>query len=164
MMLPIFENAKTYNNSIAIIDNTGSYSYSTLLNQSKKIAQAILQYNIHNQPILFLFPSSYNYVSVQWGIWLSGCTAVPVHISHTKNEIDYLIQDTNTSLFIYDKNFEEKINLLEKTSVQCITLDDLLLNKNDNLKTLPTTTLVDNALMIYTSGTTGKPKGVVISH
>lgn len=164
MMLPIFENAKTYNNSIAIIDNTGSYSYSTLLNQSKKIAQAILQQNIHNLPILFLFPSSYNYVSVQWAIWLSGCIAVPVHISHTKNEIDYLIKDTNAPLFIYDENFEEKINSLELENTQCTTLDDLLINANENQTNFPTTTLDDNALMIYTSGTTGKPKGVVISH
>ncbi|MBX2931403.1 MAG: acyl-CoA synthetase [Chitinophagaceae bacterium] len=162
-MLPIFNNAKKYNDSIAIIDNKGSYTYHTLLKDATQIAQAIIAKKIFKQPILYLFSSSYEYVAVQWGIWLSNNMAVPVHTAHTKHEIDYLIADTQATLFIYDNFFETTIQTLEKENTHCIALQKLL-HTNNVQNSLPTTSLEDNALMIYTSGTTGKPKGVVISH
>jgi malonyl-CoA/methylmalonyl-CoA synthetase len=164
-MLPIFQHAISSPNAIAIIDNIGAYSYQTLLNDALRVANFIQQKNLYQQPILYLFPSSYQYVVVQWGIWLSNNIAVPLHTAHTKHEIDYYIEDTTANLFIYDEQLQEKINTLEQKNINAISLKNIFTTQHTTTQdNLPKLSLEDNALMIYTSGTTGKPKGVVMSH
>lgn len=164
-MLPIFQQPNFSPHAIAIIDNYGAYSYQTLLNDALIVANFIHQRNVYHQPILYLFPSSYQYVVVQWGIWLSNNIAVPLHTAHTKHEIDYYIEDTTANLLIYDEQLQEKINTLDQKNIHTISLKNIFTTQHTTTQdNLPKLSLEDNALMIYTSGTTGKPKGVVMIH
>ncbi len=163
LMIPIVQNSSKFGDAIAIIDSDGSHSYAALNRQAREIAHAICSRGVTGQPILYLFHSGFSYVAVQWGIWLSGNMAVPLHTAYTRHEIDYLIKDTGASLFIYHQSLKSQIEYLQNQSIQLIEEEELTTPAHSSNK-LPGVSLKDNALMIYTSGTTGNPKGVVISH
>ncbi len=165
-MIPLIENSKSYPDHIAIIDNSGTFTYADLKQQSLQIAKYIAGLQLETLPVLYLFPSGFNYVAVQWGIWLSGKMAVPVHIAHTRHEMEYLLEDTGARLFIYDKELEHMVSSFKaRGNVSFQTIEDCLQTEDyPGINALPDITMADRALMIYTSGTTGKPKGVVISH
>lgn len=161
-MIPIIEKSRQHASKTAIIDPGGTYSYTDLLQRSMQIAGAIVkEAGPFPGPVLFLVPSGFSYVAVQWGIWLAGGIAVPVHTAHPAGEIAYLIQDTGTRLLIYEEALAGKAKEAAPDPAICISLDRLLPVEKSNL---PQVTLTDDALMIYTSGTTGRPKGVVMSH
>jgi malonyl-CoA/methylmalonyl-CoA synthetase len=162
-MIPIVTRSKTFANRTAIIDKDGSYLYSTLLEQSLSIAGKITALQIEAKPILFLIPSGFNYVAVQWAIWLAGKIAVPVHIAHPVSEVEYLLEDTGSGLLIYDNSLKDKAEACSAKNTICISLTALL-NTSYHDAVLPDITLEDDCMMIYTSGTTGKPKGVVMTH
>lgn len=161
-MIPIIEKSRQYAEKIAIIDPAGTYSYTILLEQALCIAGAIVKKTSGTPgPVLFLIPSGFTYIAVQWGIWLSGNIAVPVHTAHPAEEIAYLIGDTGTQLLIFDETLEDKAKAAAPEPPICISLSQLL---REPTGSLPEVNMDDDALMIYTSGTTGKPKGVVMSH
>lgn len=162
-MIPLITKSKTFANRTAIIDKDGSYLYATLLDRALRIAGKITAMNITTKPVLFLIPSGFHYVTVQWAIWLAGKIAVPVHIAHTVSEIRYLLEDTGSELLICDDNLKDKAEACATTKSTCISLSDLF-NTPDSETALPDITPEDDCMMIYTSGTTGKPKGVVMTH
>lgn len=161
-MIPIIEKSKLYQHRTAIIDSWDRYTYDELRQKATAVAEAIAGHaGVQPGPVVFLFPSGFEYVAVQWGIWLAGGIAVPVHTAHPAEEIAYLVQDTGTKLFLYAESFREKALAAGGGHASCLSLVQL--------ETLPHGPLPDvdeaaDAMMIYTSGTTGRPKGVVISH
>jgi malonyl-CoA/methylmalonyl-CoA synthetase len=162
-MIPLIAKSKAFASRTAIIDKDGSYLYATLLNQALHIAGKIAAMNIAAKPVLFLIPSGFNYVTVQWGIWLAGKIAVPVHIAHTTSEIGYLLEDTGSELLICDDILKDKAEACSTSKNISVSLSDLL-NSRDSETELPEISPEDDCMMIYTSGTTGKPKGVVMTH
>ncbi len=161
-MISIIERSRLYASRTAIIDATGTYTYADLLQQATRIAEAIAgKAGARPGPVLFLIPSGFSYVAVQWGIWLAGSIAVPVHTAHPAEEIAYLAQDTGARLMICDEDLLDKAKAGLQDAERCITVQELL---KVAPATLPPVSPDDDALMIYTSGTTGRPKGVVMSH
>jgi len=161
-MISIIEKSKGRGSRMAITDNTGSYSYAQLLLEARRIAAAIVHRNgPFPGPVLFLVPSGFSYVATQWGIWLAGGIAIPVHTAHPAEEIAYLVQDTGARLFLYETSFAEKAQEACADPSVTIALTEL---DGPAAINLPEVRQTDDAMMIYTSGTTGKPKGVVISH
>jgi len=163
-MIPLINHSRQFSAGIAIRDAGGYYSYAQLHRDARRIAANLLAYNLPgNQPVLMLIPSGFNYVAVQWGIWLAGHIAVPAHTAHTADEISYLLQDTGATLFIYDQQLREKAEgTFQKINCMLIPAETLFLEQA--AISLPEVDPADNAMLIYTSGTTGKPKGVAITH
>jgi malonyl-CoA/methylmalonyl-CoA synthetase len=161
-MLPIIQRCERYKERIAIVDAHGSYSYAQLRNEAEQVAINLLHNGLQaGSPVLYLIPSGYNYVVVQWGIWLAGGIAVPVHIAHPVEEIAYLLQDSGAQLFVYDSLFKNKVEAIPHKGAM---IDLLALKGSRPSTTLPNVAIQEGAMLIYTSGTTGKPKGVLISH
>lgn len=162
-MISLIERSRQYAGNTAIIDSTGSYTYTRLLQDATVMAGNLLQKTGSAPgPVLYLMPSGYGYVVAQWAIWLAGGIAVPVHTAHTAAEIQYLIADTGARLFIFDHEFEAVALESADNSAVLSSFGDLMQGPGEN--SLPEVPEEQNALMIYTSGTTGKPKGVVMSH
>src|SRR5690349_4263472 len=128
-MIPIIKNSSSFGERIAIIDYRGEYTYSTLYATATEIARNITALNIQSKPILFLIPSGFHYVALQWAIWLSGKIAVPVHTAHPPAEIDYLLSDTGSGLLIYEESFLEKINNITSKDHVNLPLTALLKSK-----------------------------------
>jgi malonyl-CoA/methylmalonyl-CoA synthetase len=108
-----------------------------------------------------MVPPGFDYVALQWGIWLAGGIAVPVHIAHPADEIAYLAQDTAARLMICDEALLEKAKAAIPGTCSYVTPEALL---QETPALLQPVSIDSDAMMIYTSGTTGRPKGVVMSH
>jgi malonyl-CoA/methylmalonyl-CoA synthetase len=162
-MISIIERSKTFADKIAIIDSEGTHTYAALYNTAMILAKNIYAKQLSAKPVLFLIPSGFNYVAMQWAVWLAGKIAVPVHTAHPASEMEYLLEDTGSQLFIYDDSLEEKVLSVRNTGNTRVPLSALFTDENSDLL-LPEVWPDDDAMMIYTSGTTGKPKGVIMNH
>lgn len=163
--IPIIKQSMPYADRVAIVDVHGSYSYKQLLKDALQVSSILLsaEQDLKEQPICFLVPPTYDYVKVQWGIWLSGGIAVPLAVSHPLVELEYVLKDTGTSFLIYHPIFEEKALALADTfPIELIHVDAL--GEGNPEISLPEIAPHQAAMMIYTSGTTGKPKGVITTH
>ncbi|WP_417894944.1 AMP-binding protein, partial [Bacillus thuringiensis] len=94
------------------------------------------------------------------GILKAGATYVPIDVKYPLERIQYILQDSKTTVTITKMELQEDLafypghivsieNLFKSSMVQ-----DVL---NQNI-------VEDTAYMIYTSGSTGKPKGTLLRH
>ena len=97
------------------------------------------------------------------GILKAGAAYVPLDPAYPTDRLQFMLQDSGTSLLLTQEFMRERI---PKSEVEVVCIDtcwpDISSEREDNpaTKTEP-----DNlAYVIYTSGSTGTPKGVAIEH
>lgn len=160
---------------IAIIDDrTGrEYTYSKLLQDSERVAKALLQKvdreDLEDICVAFLSPPSYEYCVIQWAIWRAGGIAVPMCVAHSQAELRYVIEDSKSLVALsHTAHCEQHLKgAASSASNECVVvgLEGILSSFSSLCTQLPTHIKSDRrALIIYTSGTTGAPKGVVTTH
>ncbi len=168
--MQLIKRAEKYLSQIAIIDDTGSYTYTQLLEASAVIAEMLLTHNnltvkdLNEDRVAFLAPSGFEYVAMQWGIWRAGGIAVPLCTVHPTAEMRYVVQDSQASILLMSVTFKEQAQQLAQDKNLFLLFTPSF--HKQTLKSQPLPTLTDNrrAMILYTSGTTGKPKGVVSTH
>ncbi|XP_054054160.1 malonate--CoA ligase ACSF3, mitochondrial isoform X2 [Rissa tridactyla] len=175
---PVFTRALAFGDKIAIVDQNGEHTYRDLLSQSLHLSQEICRAlecssrDLKEERISFLCPNDASYVVAQWASWMSGGIAVPLYKKHPVQELEYVIQDSQSALVIAAEEYVGKIApSAEKLGVPVLPL---LRSHTDGsmshaaLEDSPLTTCSSwkdrGAMIIYTSGTTGRPKGVLSTH
>lgn len=163
-MIRLFERAAKTSNRLAVIDARGEYSYGNLLESAKKCATKLLDgsKDMKEAPIALLVSPGFDYVAVQWGIWLAGGIAVPLSITYPLSELEYVLQDTSALKLVTSPDFAARLEPSNhKGRVELITTGEAL---SVEAGALPDIDSTRRAMILYTSGTTSKPKGVVMSH
>ncbi len=161
--LPLFERATAYSNRIAIYDGEHSHTYESLLARSAVVASALLdsESDLKEARIVYLLPTGFDYVAVQWGIWRAGGVAIPLSLSATEPELEYSLTDSQASCVVANRKSAAVESLCQRLGLRFVVVEDM---KQSAPTELPEVDPDRRAMILYTSGTTSKPKGVVTTH
>lgn len=107
-----------------------------------------------------------------YGILRAGGVVVPINPIYSKDEISYILSNSETKAVITHSFLENLIVSLKK-EIQSIEMMvyvgsngtwEQLMGSNNKEYEYPLVIEQDLAVILYTSGTTGKPKGAMLSH
>lgn len=163
--IPLLDRAPAFENRIAVIDQEGSHTYSSLLGLAKRAATCLLggRRDLGEERIAFCAPPGLSYVAAQWAIWLAGGVAQPLFPGHPLPEIEYQLEDAQTSSLLCHPDFAARLRpAADKLRIPLISTTEAF--GAPPSRVLPVLELKRRAMLLYTSGTTGKPKGVVLTH
>ena len=146
LFLHVFK--QEYGDKIAIVDSLGAHSYKELLKHSTALSPYIIakakcsdspsnasQAILDGERIAFLCPNNATYVIAQWAIWMAGGLAVPLCDKHPLSEIEYVVEDSQSSLLISSSTYQSKIqSVADKFYLQHLVLNESALTKSNQPK------------------------------
>ncbi len=162
--LEILARAQEHGSRTALVDEEGELSYADLLSCAGHAAAHLLagRRDLDEARVAFLVPPGRDFVTTQWGIWQAGGVAVSLCLTHPAAELEYVLADSDASIFVVHPQFEPMAReLVAKREIRLVTTDEFR-----RVAPVPEVLVSSHrrAMIIYTSGTTGKPKGVVTTH
>ncbi len=165
-------NAATHPGKTALCTMEDQVDFAGVKEASETVAAALMELGLpRGTPVALMGQNSFDFVFALFGILKAGCVAVPVNHKLTAPEVDYIIEDSKTGLFIFDGSLHEVAAKL-RAQIPKWAMDtpatgfDFL---GDRRAGAPAFTPIqiqdeDPAQILYTSGTTGNPKGCLHTH
>ena len=163
-MIELIQRALNHRARIAVVDEAGSYTYGDLLVASESVAFGLLAGapSLEGARVATMVPPGFEYVAVQWGIWLAGGIAVPLALTHPDAELSYVLDDAEVTAIVAASDYFERMSrLAARRRTRVLEAGVLLKTARAGPVESPPG---EDALLLYTSGTTGRPKGVVWRH
>lgn len=147
--------------AVAISTENRVYTYHEINQRSNQVAHGLMDLGVQkgDRVAIFLHRNVESIIAML-GILKAGGTYVPIDVKYPPERIQYILQDSTTTVTITKTGLQEELafypghivlieNLFTSSKVQ-----DVL---NQNI-------VEDTAYIIYTSGSTGKPKGTLLRH
>ncbi|MCC5645814.1 amino acid adenylation domain-containing protein [Nostoc sp. CHAB 5824] len=167
-LVEIFEQqvAKTPDN-LALVFESQSLTYQQLNQKANQLANYLIQ-NHQIQPdtlIGICVERSLEMIIGLLGILKAGGAYVPIDPNYPEDRIQWMLQDSGTSVLLTQSFLTEKLPLTQLEN----PCEKIYLDRTDVSEALidnpsPQSTPDNLAYVIYTSGSTGRPKGVMIEH
>lgn len=145
------------------------YTFSEMNERVNQCAHFLRKIGIKpGERIGLLCKNNEDFITVFFAAAKIGAITIPINWRLTANEIKFILQDSSSSMLIYDSDFANVIEQLKRMAplqkyldtdrieeciASCLTEEPAIESGDD-----------DVILIMYTSGTTGKPKGAMISH
>jgi acyl-CoA synthetase (AMP-forming)/AMP-acid ligase II len=174
----MYRNARKYPDKEAIVFKELRLNYQEINSLSNQFANAIINLGINKgDRVAMMMRNSEKFVAVYFGILKAGAVVVPINISLVKAEVQFIVNNCEAKMFIYDEVFAPIFQGIETElptvnnfvvvgsdgTPNKVTYRDLMDNASDEM---PGVDIDENdrCSIIYTSGTTGTPRGAVFSH
>lgn len=171
-------NAKRYPNKTCIIMDERSMTYRQLNEQTNRLARGLANLGVGpGDKVAILAFNCLEYPVIVYAIAKTGATVVPINFRYKKDELVYVVNNSEPKVLLYGDEFEELIEqampsfevslkLISisggkiENSVQMSGVMDGQSSSEPEVAVDPSTP----AFIMYTSGTTGFPKGTLFSH
>ena len=162
----------------ALIFDNNSVTYSELKSEIYCLANSLRDLGINNGDRVFYFHTNTDkWIHITFACSLIGAVMVPVNYRSTKEELNFMINDSKPKLIFVGDRYHDLINKTIKYGnhnlIKVITLDNTLDNDwktykdlifNNKLLEFENEDSNEIALLVYTAGTTGTPKAVILKH
>ncbi|GBF33054.1 long-chain-fatty-acid--CoA ligase [Desulfocucumis palustris] len=161
----------------ALVYEDKRYSYGELNAQANRMAHALIQMGIKKgDKVSLMMQNSHLYVMAFFGILKAGAVAVPVNYRLALPEVLYILEQSDSKVFIFDPEYEPLALEISKSMSplfikasgpaapenmrcweECVKRSseedpDIIVDEWDDCE------------ILYTSGTTGRPKGALFDH
>ncbi len=175
----IRENTKRFGKRPIIFEDGKKISHRELKHYVDSLAKYLELIGIRKgDHVALLLTNSKEFIISLLAISKLGAVTIPINTFLRKQEIEYILQNSNSKLLITQVKFSKEVeDIFQNTDVDKIiwvdnypNLDEKNLSFEEGLSIedyehiKPQADLDDTFLIIYTSGTTGKPKGVMLSY
>ncbi|HHD79200.1 MAG TPA: long-chain fatty acid--CoA ligase, partial [Epsilonproteobacteria bacterium] len=170
--------AKKRKNKVALLVDDTKITYKEVLEAADKLAAFLASKGVQEGDKVALFlRNSPEFIYSIFAIAKLGAIVVPVNTFLKEEELNYILQDSGSSVLIASSIHNKVINLSQASSLcrfivwegdekvegeNHLAFKDAL-SSTSQVEQTPRT-LDDTAVIIYTSGTTGKPKGAMLSN
>lgn len=171
----IERSAQFYKNNTAVIFENEMYSFEEIHLLSNALKQGLNDLAVKKgERVGVLLPNSAAYIITDFSLIKGGYVRVPLNTRLAIPELEYIINDSEMSVVVYDHEYEERVKQMRpnlKTVKHFISVgseegsadvryEDILGKKkfDNNYEEF---TEKDHYQILYTSGTTGKPKGAL---
>lgn len=142
-------------------DAAETWTYGDLEPAVRAVAAGLLHEGLSpGDRIMIRLPNTSDYALLFFGAIAAGLVPLPASAQLTKDEAEFLMQDSGASAVVADAAMQ-----IEHGGARLITSDDIQRFKQCvPLENYAPTKADDPAYLVYTSGTSGKPKGVLHAH
>ncbi len=164
-------------NREALIFNNRTFSFKELNQRSNKTANALIELGIaHGDWVGLLMLNSNEFLEIYFAASKIGAVLVPLNVRLSPQELDFILNDCQVSVFFFGSAFEGKVKEMEYTTRAryriCVGSSSLA----DTISYAEFIRLAENGepdisvdeedlnVVMYTSGTTGHPKGAMLTH
>ncbi len=155
-----------------VVTDERTWTYREIREWSVRIAGGLAAAGVRPREHVALVMANYvEFVAARFGISRAGCVCVPVNVLNRRDELGYVLRQSNAVALITMDRFRDldylsfldelRSSLGELRTV--IVRDDLATLTGSPVADVPTGP-DDVADILYTSGTTGEPKGVLLTH
>ncbi|SEB35211.1 amino acid adenylation domain-containing protein [Tenacibaculum sp. MAR_2009_124] len=156
---------KTNAKSVAVVFEGEKLTYKELDRKSNQVARYLQSHGIQKDGLVGIcMERSLEMIIAIFGVLKSGGAYVPIDPAYPKDRIDYMIEDTGTTLLLSNSSSKENIGDRKGITMVCLDTNWEEVSSFSNKKLNTHVTPDSLAYIIYTSGSTGKPKGVMIEH
>lgn len=165
LMLSILKQAALHPKRVAIVDDKREYTYGQIMGGAFYMAEHISHATSANH-IGLMLPTSGAFPIALLGCWLARRVPVPLNYLLSKDELAYLIDDSDVDTVYTAQPMLEYLGGRENLpdNVRFNRMEDVQFNGLPEPRWPPYFSRDEVAVLLYTSATTGKPKGVMLTH
>jgi long-chain acyl-CoA synthetase len=156
---PLFTHARNQGDSIAVIDDTGEYSFKQLAAATAGLAMYLASQTARPH-VGILLPPGAAFIASFYGILLAGKSIVPINYLLGERETAHVIQDSGIDTVIAIPQLGSRI---KDADLKVIDITQLPKTPPALAPKLPSPQSDDLAVLMYTSGTSALPKGVMLT-